>query len=54
MKIVGFETETGAHLGVVEGDQVIDLNVAHPTLPRDLAAILRQRDGDLAPLVELA
>jgi hypothetical protein len=48
MKIVGFETETGAHLGVVEGDQVIDLNVADPKLPSDLAAILRQRDGRCA------
>ena len=54
MKIVGFETDAGAHLGVVEGDQVIDLNVAEPKLPSDLAAILRKHDGDLAPLADLA
>ncbi|MBV8508642.1 MAG: fumarylacetoacetate hydrolase family protein, partial [Xanthobacteraceae bacterium] len=54
MKVVGFETDAGAHLGVVEGDQVIDLNIADPKLPGDLAAILRQHDGDLAPLAGLA
>jgi 2-keto-4-pentenoate hydratase/2-oxohepta-3-ene-1,7-dioic acid hydratase in catechol pathway len=54
MKIVGFETDAGAHLGVVEGDQVIDLNVAEPKLPSDLAAILRHHNGDLGPLAELA
>src|SRR5271165_5336165 len=54
MKIVGFETEMGAHLGVVEGDQVIDLNVADPKLPSDLATILCQHDGDLAALADLA
>ena len=54
MKVVGFETDAGAHLGVVEGDQVIDLNVADPKVSSDLATILRQHDGDLAPLADLA
>ena len=30
MKIVGFEANGGLHLGVVEGDQVIDLQAVDP------------------------
>jgi 2-keto-4-pentenoate hydratase/2-oxohepta-3-ene-1,7-dioic acid hydratase in catechol pathway len=54
MKIVGFTTDAGLRLGVVEGDQVVDLQAVDPKLPNDLAAVLRQHNGDLKPLAELA
>ncbi len=46
MKIVGFETEAGTRLGVVEGDQVVDLQAADPTTPGDLALLLARTNGD--------
>ena len=54
MKIVGFEVENEQRLGVVEGDQVIDLRIADEKAPGDLAVWLARHDGDLAPLAELA
>jgi acylpyruvate hydrolase len=54
MKIVGFASEAGPRLGVVEGDQVIDLQAVDPTLPGDLGAVLRRDRGDLKPLADLA
>ncbi len=54
MKIVGFEAGGGLRLGVVEGDQVIDLNEVDKTLPGDLGEVLRRRNGDLSPLKETA
>jgi acylpyruvate hydrolase len=54
MKIVGFETDAGLRLGVVEGDQVIDLQAVDPAVPNDLAAVLARNNGDLAPLAEIA
>jgi 2-keto-4-pentenoate hydratase/2-oxohepta-3-ene-1,7-dioic acid hydratase in catechol pathway len=54
MKIVGFETQAGLRLGVVEGDQVIDLQEADAKAPNDLGAWLRQSGGDLAPIADLA
>lgn len=54
MKIVGFESAQGLRLGVVEGDQVIDLQAADPNLPRDLGRVLAKTGGDLKPLAELA
>lgn len=54
MKIVGFASGTGPRLGVVEGEEVIDLQAADPNLPGDLGAVLRRHDGDLAPLADLA
>jgi acylpyruvate hydrolase len=54
MKIVDFDSGTGPHLGVVEGDQVIDLNATDTRLPNDLGAALRATDGNLAPLADLA
>jgi 2-keto-4-pentenoate hydratase/2-oxohepta-3-ene-1,7-dioic acid hydratase in catechol pathway len=47
MKIVGFNVGGQPRLGVVEGDEVIDLHVIEPALPDDLAAVLRARNGDL-------
>ena len=54
MKIVGFETAQGLRLGVVEGDQVVDLQAVDPALPSDLAAILAGSGGDLSGLAALA
>lgn len=54
MKIVGFETTQGLRLGVVEGDQVVDLQAADPALPADLAAVLSKSGGDLNMLADLA
>lgn len=52
MKIVGFE-DKGRRLGVVEGDNVIDLQAADANAPDELGAWLR-RDGDVKQLVDLA
>ena len=41
MKIVGFEDKGSARLGVVEGDQVIDLQAADAKTPADLGEWLR-------------
>ncbi len=54
MKIVGFTTGEALRLGVLDGDQVIDLQAADPLIPNDLAAVLRKFDGDLKPLAETA
>ena len=54
MKIVGFASDAGPRLGIVEGEQVIDLNAIDPELPGDLAAVLRRNNGDLASLASLA
>jgi acylpyruvate hydrolase len=53
MKIVGFEA-AGLRLGVIEGDQVIDLQAVDANLPTDLGAVLAKTGGDLKPLGELA
>jgi 2-keto-4-pentenoate hydratase/2-oxohepta-3-ene-1,7-dioic acid hydratase in catechol pathway len=54
MKIVGFHTSQGLRLGIVDNDQVIDLQTVDPDLPADLAAILKATDGDLSSLSALA
>lgn len=54
MKIVGFEGNGGLHLGVVDGDAVIDLQAGDGTMPGDLGEVLRRSSGDLSPLREAA
>ena len=54
MRIVGFEAEGGLRLGVVEADNVVDLQAVDPRVPADLGDWLRANEGDLAPLRELA
>jgi len=54
MKIVGFEADGGLRLGVVEGDQVIDLQAVDAKLPNDLGAVLAASNGDLKPLGDIA
>ena len=54
MKIVGFMGQDGRRLGVVEGDQVIDLQIADPSAPKELGIWLRDSPGDLSPIANLA
>jgi acylpyruvate hydrolase len=54
MKIVGFESGNATHLGVIEGDQVIDLQAADASAPADLGEWLRRGNGDLSALRDLA
>ncbi len=53
MKVVSFEVENSLRLGIVEGDTVIDLQVADPQAPTDLGEVLRRTNGDLASLDHL-
>jgi len=54
MRIVGFKNGQGLRLGIVEGEEVIDLQAVDANLPADLGAILRKTNGDLNPLGDLA
>jgi acylpyruvate hydrolase len=54
MKIVAFEGQGGPHLGVVEGDQVVDLQAADSKVPGDLGEWLAQNNGDTKPLADIA
>src|ERR1700738_1545560 len=54
MKIVGFQTNEGLRLGVVEGEEVIDLQSVDKNAPNDLGEWLRRDNGDLSPLKDLA
>jgi acylpyruvate hydrolase len=54
MKIVGFEADGGLHLGVVESDQVVDLQAVDSATPADLGEILRRQNGDLSALKDAA
>jgi 2-keto-4-pentenoate hydratase/2-oxohepta-3-ene-1,7-dioic acid hydratase in catechol pathway len=54
MKVVGFEADGGLRLGIVEGDQVIDLQAADPKVPANLADVLAANNGDLKPIADLA
>jgi 2-keto-4-pentenoate hydratase/2-oxohepta-3-ene-1,7-dioic acid hydratase in catechol pathway len=54
MKIVGFEVGGALHLGVIEGDAVIDLQAVDASLPADLGEVLRRSNGDLKPVADLA
>jgi 2-keto-4-pentenoate hydratase/2-oxohepta-3-ene-1,7-dioic acid hydratase in catechol pathway len=54
MKIVAFEGQGGPHLGVVEGDQVVDLQAVDAKVPADLGAWLAKNNGDTKSLADLA
>src|SRR6476659_6893010 len=54
MKIAGFEADGGLRLGIVEGDQVVDLQTADPKVPANLADALAANNGDLKPLADIA
>ena len=54
MKVVGFEADGGLRLGIVEGDQVIDLQAADAKVPANLGDVLAANNGDLRPLADVA
>src|SRR5690348_866988 len=54
MKIAAFDTERGPHLGVVEGDTIVDLQAVDPKLSADLAGWLQEYGSDLEPLARMA
>ena len=54
MKIVGFEANNKMRLGVVDGDNVIDIQAVDASVPSDLGDYLRANNGDLKPLAALA
>jgi 2-keto-4-pentenoate hydratase/2-oxohepta-3-ene-1,7-dioic acid hydratase in catechol pathway len=54
MKIVAFQGQGGARLGMVEGDNVVDLQAADGKLPADLGEFLAANGGDTKPLADLA
>jgi 2-keto-4-pentenoate hydratase/2-oxohepta-3-ene-1,7-dioic acid hydratase in catechol pathway len=54
MKIVGFQANGALRLGVVEGEEVIDLQAVDAGAPSDLGEWLRRGNGDLGPLKDLA
>ena len=43
MRLVGFETEHGSRLGVLEEDRVVDLQAADPRIPGDLGQWLLKK-----------
>ena len=54
MKIIAFEGQGGPRIGVVDGDQVIDLQAAEPRVPNDLGEWLAKTEGDTKQLAEIA
>jgi len=48
MKLMMFEKGRGAALGLVEGETVIDLGAADPSLPKDLAGLIAAGPSALA------
>lgn len=54
MKIVGFESGKDIHLGIVEGDQVVDLQAVDASAPADLGEWLRRSDDGLSAMRDLA
>jgi 2-keto-4-pentenoate hydratase/2-oxohepta-3-ene-1,7-dioic acid hydratase in catechol pathway len=54
MKIVAFEGQGGPRIGIVEGDQVVDLQAAEPRVPHDLGEWLVKTNGDTLELGEIA
>jgi acylpyruvate hydrolase len=54
MKIVAFEEQGGPRLGVIEGDQVVDLQAVDDKIPTDLGEWLRRTNGDLKTLIEIS
>ncbi|MPZ56287.1 MAG: FAA hydrolase family protein [Rhizobiales bacterium] len=53
MKIVGFRADGARRIGIVDGDNVIDIQSVDQSAPRDLSVWL-QRNSDLTSLADLA
>jgi 2-keto-4-pentenoate hydratase/2-oxohepta-3-ene-1,7-dioic acid hydratase in catechol pathway len=54
MKIVAFAGQGGPRLGIVEGDQVVDLQAADSKVPADLGEWLARNDGETKALADIA
>jgi len=54
MKIVAFEGQGGPRIGIVEDDQVVDLQAVEPKVPNDLGEALAKTNGDTKQLGEIA
>jgi 2-keto-4-pentenoate hydratase/2-oxohepta-3-ene-1,7-dioic acid hydratase in catechol pathway len=54
MKLMMFEKDGGAALGLVEGASVIDLAAADPALPRDLKSLIAAGPPALGPVAAAA
>jgi hypothetical protein len=54
MRLVRFQKNGGAALGIRLGDSIVDLSQAMPGAPDDLADLLRQGPAALAQAVEAA
>ena len=54
MKIVAFEAQGGPRIGIVEDDQVVDLQAAEPRVPNDLGAWFAKTNGDTLELGAIA
>jgi acylpyruvate hydrolase len=54
MRIVAYESQGSARLGLVEGDEVIDLQTVDEKVPSDLGEWLTRSNGDLKPLADIA
>jgi len=54
MKIVAFEGQGGPRIGIVEDDQVVDLQAVEPKVPNDLGEALAKTNGDTKELGEIA
>ena len=54
MKIVAFEDHGGPRFGIVEGDQLVDLQAAESRIPNDLGEWLAKTNGDTIELAEIA
>jgi acylpyruvate hydrolase len=54
MKIVGFELKRELRLGLLDRDEVVDLQAADPSFPSDLGELLRRTNGDTAILTSSA
>ena len=54
MKVVGFEREGQLRLGLLDRDEVIDLQACDPSIPADLSQLLRRSEGDLSFLANVA
>ena len=54
MKIVAFEGQGGPRLGIVEGQEVVDLSAADASVPTDLGEWLAKHHGEVKPLADIA
>jgi len=54
MKIVAFEGHGGPRIGVVEGEEVVDLQAVEPRVPNELGEWLAKTNGDTIELAVIA